>query len=154
MSRRVELRNKMGEFLARALRYLRGRASAIGEVPVVEGDTAGTLAQRRSGALAEGLLRRLFNRYRGVRYHTVVQKFLTIVSLRGLILDYKEARDKEMAHAMLQMEPASSNLQLSPPGRRSTVCPLMGLPSDPSPEQRGAKRASKKPKGSRSRGQR
>eukprot|EP00966_Prymnesium_polylepis_P174597 4040475-Prymnesium_polylepis.1 len=89
-----------------------------------------------------------------MRNHAAVQKFLTVVSLRGLILDYKQARDREMAHAVLRMEPASSNLQISPPGRRSTVCPLMGIPSDPSPEQRGAKRASKKLKGGRSRGQR
>jgi len=149
MPHKIELREKMGEFLARALRLLCSRALAIGEV--VDRDTP---VQSRSGALAAGLLRRLFNSYRGMRDHAAVQRFLTVVSLRGLILDYKQARDREMTNAVLRMEPASSNLQLSPPGRRSTVCPLMGIPSNPSPAQRGAKRVSKKPKGSRSRGRR
>eukprot|EP00966_Prymnesium_polylepis_P171978 3977001-Prymnesium_polylepis.1 len=44
-----------------------------------------------------------------------------------------------MAYTVLHMEPASSNPQLSPhawmdAGR--TICPLMGIPSDPTPEQR------------------
>ena len=88
-----------------------------------------------------------------MRDHAAVQKVLTVMSLRNLILDYRQKRDTEMAHVVLRMEPASSNLQLSPPGRRSILCPLMEIHSEP-PEQRGAKRASKKPKGSRSQGRR
>jgi hypothetical protein len=147
MSRKIELRNKMGEFLGRALRHLRSRALAIGERPVVDRDT---LAQRRSGALAAGLLRRLFRSYRDVRHYAAAT---AAVNLRNIFLDYRQARDTEMAYTVLRMEPASSDLQLSPPGRRSTLCPLMGVPSDPPPEQRGANtRASKKPKSSRSKG--
>ena len=57
-----------------------------------------------------------------------------VMDLRLLFLDYKREHDTEMAYAVLRTEPASSNLQLSPPGRRSTECALMGIPSDPSPE--------------------
>mmetsp|Transcript_15898 Transcript_15898/g.43128 ORF Transcript_15898/g.43128 Transcript_15898/m.43128 type:complete len:119 (+) Transcript_15898:364-720(+) len=85
---KIELRDKMGGFLARAMHHLCNRPLVVRDTPP---------AQRRSGALAAGFLRRLFRCYQRMRDHTAVQTFLTVhVSLRGLILDYKHARDKEM----------------------------------------------------------
>ena len=147
---RIALRNKMGDFVSRAMHLLSNKQPntlvTIGDSSVAIGDSS---AQRRGGALAAGLLRRLFCRYRSMRHYAAA---MAVMHLRLLFLDYKREHDTEMAYAVLRTEPASSNLQLSPPGRRSTECTLMGIPSDPSPEQRGAKRASKKSKGSRSRG--
>ena len=98
------------------------------------------------------MLRRLATRYRVLHDDKAANATLWPEALRSIFFDYRRAIDTEMAYTVLRMEPASSNLELSPPGRRSTTAPHP--PPEPSPEQRGAKGASKKPKGSRSRGRR
>eukprot|EP00966_Prymnesium_polylepis_P186927 4333096-Prymnesium_polylepis.1 len=69
------------------------------------------------------------------------------VALRNFLFDYIQARYIEAAHTVLRMEPASPNLDLLSPGRQSTIAPSPP-PESSSDEQRGAKRACKKPKGS------
>ena len=147
---RIALRNKMGEFLARALRLLHKGAPAIGERrSLLIRDLRPSLAigerpARVSGALATGWMRRFANCYRMRRNVRAAVRTMLPVALRNFLIDYIRARDIETAHA---------TLHLSPPGRRSTTFPRP-LP-EPSPdEQRGAKRATKKPKGGGSRGRR
>ena len=106
---RIALRNKMGDFVSRAVHLLSNRQP---NTPMAIGDPS---AQRRGGALAAGLLRRLLCRYRRMRNYAAAA---AVMNLRSLFLDYKQGRDTEMAYSMLRMEPASSNLQLSPPGRQ------------------------------------
>ena len=116
--------------------------------PLVVRDSC--LAQSKvSGALAAGWLRRFATHYR-VRLNThAAFRTMLPVALRNFLFDYIQARDVEAAHTVLRMEPASPNLDLSSPGRQSTIAPSPP-PESSSDEQRGAKRACKKPKGSRS----
>ena len=141
---RIELRDKMSGFLARALRFLRKRALAVGDKPSQSNRDLGLAQSKVSGALAAGWLRRFTTHYRVRLNVRAAFRMMLPVALRNFFHDYIRARDTETAHA---------TLDLSPPGRRSTTCPRL-LP-EPSPdEQRGAKRATKKPKGGGSRGRR
>ena len=144
MRYRIELRDKMSGFLARALRFLRKDALA-------KGDKLSLVVRGRClahGALAAGWLRRFATHYR-VRLNThAAFRTMLPVALRNFLFDYIQARDIEAAHIVLR-EPASPNLDLSSPGRQSTIA-LSPPPESFSDEQRGAKRACKKPKGSRS----
>ena len=141
---RIELRDKMSGFLARALRFLRKRALAVGDKPSQSNRDLGLAQSKVSGALAAGWLRRFATHYRVRLNVRAAFRMMLPVALRNFFHDYIRARDTETAHA---------TLDLSPPGRRSTTCPRL-LP-EPSPdEQRGAKRATKKPKGGGSRGRR
>ena len=98
-----------------------------------------------SGALAASWLRRFATHYR-VRLNVCAAfRMMLLVALRNFLHDYIRARDTEMAHTV-RMEPASPNLDLSSPGRQSSIaCHLP--PESSSAEQRGAKRASKNSRG-------
>ena len=149
MRYRIELRDKMSGFLARALRFLRKGALAKGDKPPLVVRDSSLAQSNVSGALAAGWLRRFATHYR-VRLNThAAFRTMLPVALRNFLFDYIQARDIEAAHTVLRMEPASPNLDLSSPGRQSTIAPSPP-PESSSDEQRGAKRACKKPKGSRS----
>ena len=146
---RIELRDKMSGFLARALRFMCKGALAIGDKPSLSICDLGLAQNKVSGALAAGWLRRFVTHYRVRLNARAAIRMMLPVALRNFLLDYIRVRDTEAAHTELRMEPASPNLALSPPGRQSSIasCPP---PESSSDEQRGAKRACKKPKGSRS----
>ena len=61
---RIELRDKMSGFLARALRFLRKRALAVGDKPSQSNRDLGLAQSKVSGALAAGWLRRFTTHYR------------------------------------------------------------------------------------------
>ena len=120
----------------------------IGNKPSLSIRDLGLAQNKVSGALAAGWLRRFVTHYRVRLNARAAIRMMLPVALRNFLLDYIRARDTEAAHTELRMEPASPNLALSPPGRQSSIasCPP---PESSSDEQRGAKGACKKPKGSR-----
>ena len=119
---RIELRDKMSGFLARALRFLRKRALAVGDKPSQSNRDLGLAQSKVSGALAAGWLCRFATHYRARLNVRAAFRMMLPVALRNFFHDYIWARDTETAHA---------TLDLSPPGRRSTTCPRL-LP-EPSP---------------------
>ena len=76
---RIALRNKMGDFVSRAMHLLSNKQPntlvAIGDSSVAIGDSS---AQRRGGALAAGLLRRLFCRYGSRRHYAAAMAVMHI----------------------------------------------------------------------------
>ena len=149
MERKLALRDKMRAFLGRALRVASSQAS-----PPVGPKGPGQLAYRdrasstsRSGAFTRLGLRSLAFRYRQLRDQHEACGILLPEELRRLFTNYKIAVNFEAATASL--EPFDENR--SPLAWLQAASPHTSRPPN---EQRGAKRASKKPKSSRSRGRR
>jgi len=142
MEQKLALRDKMCAFLGRALR----RASSLTS-PAQLAVRDRPSSTSRSGAFARLGLRYIALRYQRQRDQHEAEGILLPEDLRRLFKDYRVAINFEAAEASL--EPFDENrpplawLQADAPH-----------PSRPPGEQRGAKGASKKPKGSRSRGRR
>ena len=144
MSHNIELRNKMGDFLARVLRHLRSRELTAADSPLVDRDRSKDRSDRPpappvTGALGVYAIRTLLCNYLRRCDFKAALKVMKPIYLGNFLWHYVQEYNVQAAYT------------IAPPGRRSSR--NRPIPSDTPPdEQRGAARASKKPKGSRSHG--
>lgn len=156
MEHKIALRDKMRDFVARALHDLPKRALAVRDhsaktAQVAIGDPVAKLRHlvpQQSQALGAKILRRLASQYRDYSNRVAGHRVMDPVHLHFLLINYRQQCDVEAAFVMIESESASiiPKLDQSPPGRRSTqrYHTHTDLPLD-----RGEKHAESRPKKSR-----